>query len=63
MIGPMVVAVVQTIRSRDVVLYILIFFFFLLLFSFSFQIAYGTELDRFTQGTTFFSFGRICADF
>ena len=49
MIGPMVVAVVDTIKSQDVLLYMFIFLFFLLLFSMSFQIAYGTELDQFTQ--------------
>jgi len=48
-IGPMVVAVTDTITSHDVLLYIFIFAFFLLLFSMSFQIAYGTELDQFTR--------------
>ena len=49
MIGPMVVAVIDTIGSQDVILYIFIFAFFLLLFSMSFQIAYGTELAQFTK--------------
>lgn len=47
--GPMILAIIDTIRDIDVLLYLVAFFFILLMLSILYGISYGNEVKQFSQ--------------
>lgn len=60
--GPMVLAVIQSISARDVLLYIFVFFLMMIILCFSYDVSFGVEVEVFSQLVTSF-FELFCASF
>lgn len=60
--GPMVLAVIQSISARDVLLYIFVFFLMMIILCFSYDVSFGVEVEVFAQLITSF-FELFCSSF